>query len=87
MSGGNARQNVIQGCKVGMSLTGGTNGKSLLEVQNTNDKTPLGDVVDTAEAETSSTTSYGAHNSPTRRHGRKGAEVPLEFFKQKGLFS
>jgi DNA-directed RNA polymerase I subunit RPA1 len=87
MSGGNARRNVIQGCKVGRSLTGGTNGKTLLEVQNTNDKTPLGDVVDTAETETSSATSSGAQDSPTRRHRRKGGEVPLEFFKQKGLFS
>lgn len=87
MAGAATRGNVIRGYKMGRSSTGGTNGKPLPEEENTSDITPLGDVVDTVETDTTSATSPGAQDSAAKRHKRKGGKAPVDFFKQKDFFS
>ncbi|XP_041024311.1 DNA-directed RNA polymerase I subunit 1 [Juglans microcarpa x Juglans regia] len=87
MSGADARRNAIRGCKLGRSSTGGTNGKSLPEVENTDDMTHWGDVVDIVETDPSSVASPGARDSATKKQRKKGGEVLLDFVKQKDLFS
>ena len=72
---------------MGRSFTGGSNGKPLPEVENSNDTTSWGDVVDSAETNTVSDTSPGAQDGSTRRHRSKGGEVLHEFIKQKDFFS
>ncbi|KAB1222317.1 DNA-directed RNA polymerase I subunit rpa1 [Morella rubra] len=87
MAGAATRGNVIRGYKMGRSSTGGTNGKPLPEEENTSDITPLGDVVDTVETDTTSATSPGAQDSAAKRRKRKGGKAPVDFFKQKDFFS
>ncbi|GMY21604.1 DNA-directed RNA polymerase I subunit 1 [Fagus crenata] len=84
---GDARRNVLRGNKLGRSFTGGSNGKPLPEVENSNDTTSWGDVVDSAETNTVGDTSPGAQDGATRRHRSKGGEVLHEFIKQKDFFS
>uniref|UniRef100_A0A5B7B2D8 DNA-directed RNA polymerase subunit n=1 Tax=Davidia involucrata TaxID=16924 RepID=A0A5B7B2D8_DAVIN len=86
MSGVHTRANIIRDCKLEGPYSGGAEEKPASEVVNANDS-PLGNGLDPAETDTFTTGSDGIEDSVTKKNGRKGKRVPLEFIKQKNFFS
>ena len=82
MSGAQMRENVIKGCTMADSFSG----EAGSGIEDANDASSSENGVDIAEMNTPETGFIGAEDTGAKACKKK-AQVPLEFMKQKNLFS